>query len=443
MESIVYLLRDEIAQRREEGCDPVALAKLEPAIRALADDEPVDVIERLHTELGKLTPDPVLEAKEPSNLKTIRQLRPDGPRVLDIPLSDEELEDRMLGAWLGRAAGCTLGKPVESWSRADIRSTLESVGEYPLERYFPQIENPTIREWHPNNLGCLRGNLSRMERDDDMDYTLLGLLLMERHTPGFTTDDVAQAWLHHLPYGQVYTAERVAYQNLIMGHNPPESATYRNPYREWIGAQIRADFWGYAAAGMPELAAEFAYRDAALSHVKNGIYGEMWMAATIAAAFAVNNLKEAVEIGMSEIPAECRLAEALWDVLTWHEEGCDVEMMLDRIHERYGHYSGVHTINNAALVAAGLLMGERQLGPTISIAVMGGWDTDCNGASAGSVLGAMTGARPLPYEWVGPLNDTLDTALSAIRESLPLRFTDLARRSVKQLHEVRQYAANR
>jgi ADP-ribosylglycohydrolase len=96
-----------------------------------------------------------------------------------------------------------------------------------------------------------------------------------------------------------------------------------------------------------------------------------------------------------------------------------------------------------ALVAAGLLMGERQLGPTILIAVMGGWDTDCNGASAGSVLGAMTGARPLPYEWVRPLNDTLDTALSAIRESLPLRFTDLARRSVKQLHEVRQYAANR
>jgi ADP-ribosylglycohydrolase len=201
--------------------------------------------------------------------------------------------------------------------------------------------------------------------------------------------------------------------------------------------------WGYAAAGMPELAAEFAWRDAALSHVKNGIYGEMWMAATIAAAFCVSDAAEAIRIGMSEIPAECRLADALRDVLAWYEDDPDRERLLDRIHETYGHYHPVHTINNAALVAAGLLVGGNDLGTTISTAVMGGWDTDCNGASAGSVFGAMIGAQPLPYEWVGPLSDTLDTALSSASTGRPLRFTDLARRTVTQLHRVHEYAASR
>ncbi len=442
MNEAIKLLKDEIAQRREEGCDEIALAELERAIGKLPDTAPQQTVDDLYLRLDQLQPDPTLAAKEPSDLDGIRALRPDGPRELDLSLTDEQLTDRMLGAWLARAAGCTLGKPVEGWPRSDIRALLESAGEYPLRHYFPAVSDYP-RKWHPGNVGCLRGNITRMERDDDMDYTFLGLRVMEKHGPEFTTDHVARTWLDELPYYRVYTAERVAYRNLVLEKPVPETALWRNPYREWIGAQIRADMWGYAAAGMPELAAEFAWRDAALSHVKNGIYGEMWMAATIAAAFCVSDAAEAIRIGMSEIPAECRLADALRDVLAWYEDDPDRERLLDRIHETYGHYHPVHTINNAALVAAGLLVGGNDLGTTISTAVMGGWDTDCNGASAGSVFGAMIGAQPLPYEWVGPLSDTLDTALSSASTGRPLRFTDLARRTVTQLHRVREYAASR
>ena len=36
-----------------------------------------------------------------------------------------------------------------------------------------------------------------------------------------------------------------------------------------------------------------------------------------------------------------------------------------------------------------------------------GFDTDCNCATAGSVLGMMLGAQNLPEAWTAPLHDTV------------------------------------
>jgi hypothetical protein len=127
----------------------------------------------------------------------------------------------------------------------------------------------------------------------------------------------------NMPLLSACTAERAAYRNFANQIAPPASAMFRNPYREWIGAQIRADFFGYVALGRPELAAELAWRDAAVSHVRNGIYGEMWAAAMLAAAAAENNPRRVIEIGLREVPAGSRFAEAVRAVLKWYDEGDD------------------------------------------------------------------------------------------------------------------------
>ena len=126
------LLRLELVQRREEGCD---VAALEPRVeRALADESADDsVFVALYDELDALEPDPSFPYEEPSDLEAIRALRPDGPRRMDVGLGDDVVRDRILGAWLGRAAGCLLGKPVEGWSRERIDEYLESTGALPLD----------------------------------------------------------------------------------------------------------------------------------------------------------------------------------------------------------------------------------------------------------------------------------------------------------------------
>ena len=462
-ELMVEYLPHEIAQRREEGHDVSAFERrwaglgmpaIEPhrpipeASRAAVERAAPD-LEALYRDLDRLEGQTPAQAgpPEPSALDEIRALRPEGPRRLDLPLSEPELRDRILGAWLGRAAGCLLGKPVEGWSREAIRAALDHAGAYPLADYipypFPRGVDPkaadapeVVRRLAQRPRGWFRGEFDRMVRDDDMDYPLLALHVLEEYGPDFTTAHVGRAWQSKLPYLLVYTAERAAYRNLVNGLRPPATATYRNPYREWIGAQIRADLWGWACPGAPERAAELAHRDAALSHVMNGIYGAMFFAAALAASFAVPTVEAALRIGLTEIPAGSRFAEAVRRTMAWVAADGDFQRTTDRIHEAYGHYHRIHTINNAALVVMGLLYaeraaqrGEHPLEPAICLTVMGGWDTDCTGATAGSLVGALRGARRLPAKWVGHFHDRLESIVIGMTDS---RFTDLADRTLAQ-----------
>ena len=423
--TLKHLLQDEIIQRREEGCD---VTGYEEAVGRLLPGD-LRAAEALYDALAGLEPREDFPYKEPTSYDGIRAARPAGLRRMEARLDAEQLLERIHGAWLGRCVGCSVGKPVEGWARHQIEAYLRQAGAYPLDDYFPVLDPfPEGLALRDNYRETAKGYIKYMARDDDIDYTILGLSHFERYGLGFSTEDVAQAWLSRLPFHMVYTAERAAYRNLVAGLHPPHSATFRNPYREWIGAQIRADVFGYVAPGWPEKAAEFAYRDAALSHVKNGVYGEMWVAAMLAAALCSDDLKTVLEVGLSEIPAQCRLAEAVRETIAARETYSTWQEAWDALMGKYGGYHCVHTINNAVIVLLGLLYGETDLGKTVSIAVMGGLDTDCNGATAGSIIGAMLGAGNLPARWVEPLHDRVTSIVAGYNDN---RISELARRTLQ------------
>ncbi len=417
-----HLLELELTERFEEGYD---ISGYKDKLRDINNRN--DLL-KFYQELEKLKMRPNFPYIEPSSLSEIKSLRPSGPREISFKLSDEELYRRILGGWIGRCAGCMLGKPVEGRTRKEIKEMLLRANAYPLRNYFlPEI----IGRDNPLALG----NIQKVERDDDIDYTILNLSIVEKYGINFTTEDVGRTWLQKLPYLLVYTAERAAYRNLILGFKPPRTATFLNPYREWIGAQIRADMWGYLCPGLPELAAELAFKDASLSHTKNGIYGEMFISAIIAASFAINDIEKVVEIGLSEIPSTCRLTEAVKRVLQWWKQGLSWEEVLDKITIDFSSYHPVHTINNATIVVAAILWSEGNYEKAITMAVMGGWDTDCNGATVGSIMGVLNGIDGIPKKWYEPLNNIVSSAIVDFNFS---KLDELAKRTFKITKKILQ-----
>lgn len=359
------------------------------------------------------------ESRCPSGLDAIRALRPEGPRRLAWEWNTEDLKNKIRGALLGRAAGCILGVPCEGMTRDAIRHACLAAGlDYPLRDYW--CIDPKL--WDPEYSHCgitprrffLKDRLDRIGADDDLAYTLLGLIVLEKHGSRFTTEDLGRIWLDRIPIA--CTAEEVALNHLRQGIPAAESALKDNPYHDLIGADIRSDAWAYASPGWPERAAEFAHRDAWLSHRGTGIHGALYFAAVIAAAFSVEDPIEAAEIGLTEIPADCLMSCTVRQTLAWCRQDNDWSATVERILKHFEGMSPYHTLNNAALTLAGLYYGQRDFEKTITLTVMGGLDTDCSSATAGSILGAILGADRLPEKWICPLGSRIETYLTGLRD---------------------------
>jgi ADP-ribosylglycohydrolase len=446
-----YLLLDaELVQRTDEGC--IIPAPLRQAISELHRDHDAWNAERinpLYDALMALPHDDALAAREPNDLAAIRAQRPEGPRDLGWRPSEAAALDRFHGAWTGRCVGCALGKPVEGMGmrndagklvgRRDIKKYLSVRGDWPLNQYFSTREVP-----NGDSIGCeasTREKIAYMEPDDDVHYSLVGLGVIEAYGPTFTWDNVARFWADRIPYNHICTAETQAILNYftrtarttIGAATPTWTRRHRNPYREWIGAQIRADGWAWVCAGKPELAAEFAWRDAHWTHERNGIYGEMFLAAMQAAAFVVDDPWKLIEIGLSEIPRECRLAIGVRELCGWMRECRDWEACMDRVDARYAQMSPVHTINNALICVMALVYGAMDPHRSTCISVSAALDTDCNGASVGSIVGAAAGRGRFTSPLVAPLHDTIKPAIVGFTE---ITMTELARRTWVQWQRV-------
>ncbi|WP_395572517.1 ADP-ribosylglycohydrolase family protein [Streptomyces sp. BK79] len=424
------LIGHELRQAGQDGRDPSAVAAAAarweaaggPAAPARAGSSPEPAPARLRhlavellDELDGL-PSP-LTAREPTDLHDIKALCPDWPAPASPPAVSHA--GRLEAAWLGRAVGCLLGKPVEKLPLTGIRRLARAAGNWPPTTYFTARGVPAdLLAAHPWNRRSaptsLAENIDGMPEDDDLNYPLLNLLLLQRHGKDFSTADVARVWLDELPAGRTFTAERVAYRNLLAGLEPPHTARRHNPFREWIGALIRADAHGWTNPGDPAAAAEQAHRDATLTHTAGGVHAAMFAAAVIAtAAGGTHDVHACLRAGLTVVPPGSRLAEAVRHAVRLAAAHAGFDTVVDALHARYSPtHHWVHAIPNTALIAAALTHADGDFTGSVSRAVSGGWDTDSNGATAGCVAGLLAGSpAALPEHWTAPLKNRLATSV--------------------------------
>ena len=336
-----------------------ALATLKAEYGASALEEPLletrSVLCQLRDRMAQIPVDPRQLEKEPDDLEPIRELRPSGPRKIWRAFEPDHYRDRLEGALLARSAGCTLGAIVEGWTVEDMEEWASEIGDdFPPCDYWTKAREPHRIRYGVNNCeSYTRHSMDGVPVDDDLVYTQLGLLVLEKHGSAFTTEQIGRMWDEYLNW--VWTDMKWSLERFRTGV-AAHAAADGNPWQQMICAFIRCDPYGYAAAGWPELAAELSHRDGMMSHRRNGLYGGMFFAAAISAAFTVDDPVEAIRIGLSEIPRECRLAEEIAWALTAGSACRDYRDARAIVDERFAGMAKQHTINNACLVVLGIMV---------------------------------------------------------------------------------------
>lgn len=146
-------------------------------------------------------------------------------------MDEKTYRKKVLGCWLGKAVGGTLGAPIEGWD-----------GPHHLEFYDPV---PTT-----------------MVPNDDLDLQVVwAMTIAAQPKPVVNSQILAEAWLKNV--GFPWDEYAVAIRNLKNGIRPPFSGSYDNWFVDGMGCAIRSEIWACLAPGDPERAAKFAYEDAA------------------------------------------------------------------------------------------------------------------------------------------------------------------------------------
>lgn len=359
--------------------------------------------------------------EEPSDLDGIWAAcdpgRPVGPLAL---ASAREIPSRIETAFLSAVCGCMLGKPLEvDPTLAEIRRAAETVGDWPIRDYIrePMLEQLGRRhgDWHHT----VRGRMTCVAPDDDINYTILGMLILEKNGTAFTKDDVVEAWAQNLPTSWTWGPQRAMLVKAALNSMAPkelresaqEWAETWTPSNESCGAAIRVDAYGYACPGMPALAAELAWRDSSFTHRRTGIYGAMFIAAAIATAFVAEEPLDIFDTALKFVPRRSRFHEIVSDCFRIVAGATDWLEGYEAIHAKYRQHG-----HGALYQECGLLINSARFATSIDDAfckqVSQGCDTDCFGELIGSIMGAYFGPGHLDERWLEPFNDDLRTSLA-------------------------------
>ncbi|MDQ6603815.1 MAG: ADP-ribosylglycohydrolase family protein [Chloroflexota bacterium] len=357
---------------------------------------------------------------EPNNLDDIwNACDPARPLGAIGAISPDESARRVEVGFLASVCGCMLGKPIEVNPTLDeLRDALLRTDAWPLDDYIAERTLLALGRRHRSWVESARERIDAVAPDDDINYTILGMMLLEQHGLGFAQSDIRDLWLRHLPIAQTFGPERTllltAGINTLPGGDPDaldDWVSILNPQDEQCGAMIRADAYGYACVGRPALAAALAYRDASWTHRRTGIYSTMFTAAAIAVAPVVTDPLDIFAVALQFVPTRSRFYRIVADSLTMVHDATDWLDGYARIHGKYEQFSHCQVYQEVGTLINTLRFAES-VGDGICKQVSQGNDADSYGATAGAILGSYFGPGYLDDRWLAPFDDTIRTSIA-------------------------------
>jgi hypothetical protein len=310
-----------------------------------------------------------------------------------LPVS--EYRKKMMAGWIGQMVGVSYGAPTE----------FRALGQTLPASAVPAIQ-PGLANW---SFG-----------QDDLYVEMTFLRTLEEYGLGVSS---AQAGLDfarsEYPLWHANSAGRM---NLRAGIAPPDSGhPAYNQHSDDIDFQIEADFAGLISPGLPKQAVTLGETFGSLMNYGDGLYAGQFIACMYSEAFFERQPEKLVEAGLACIPARSQYAEAVRDILGWWRENPqDWQATWQKIEAKYQdnpdyrlascsdpNFDSRFNIDakiNGAYVVMGLLYGEGDLLNSMTIAMRGGQDSDCNPASAGGILFTTVGFDELPAEFTAKLD---------------------------------------
>ena len=292
-----------------------------------------------------------------------------------VQFSKEFLRDRIYACWVGKNIGGTLGTPYEGQRQLNDISGFASAAGEPL----------------PN---------------DDLDLQLVWLRAVNENGPdAITSKLLSEYWVSWItPNWNEYGVGKA---NLHDGVLAPMSGEINN--EEWKhsnGAWIRTEIWACLYPGLPEKAIRLAFEDASVDHgYGEGTLAAIFVAAMESAAFVIHDAKTLLNIGLSKIPEDCRVARSVKLVMKAYEDGVSWKDCRNLLVEDSADLGWFQAPANVGFVVLGLLYGQGDFKQSLIYAVNCGDDTDCTAATLGALMGIMGGMEVIPKDWQAYIGD--------------------------------------
>ena len=323
-----------------------------------------------------------------------------------IKLNKKEFKDKVYACWLGKNIGGTMGGPYEGTKKLlDIDGFCTEAGA-PL----------------PN---------------DDLDLQLVWLHAVEKMgIEAIKAPILGEFWLSFIP--PHWNEYGIGKANMRRGLIPPLSGDYDNDWQNSNGAWIRTEIWASLAPACPALAAKFSVEDAKVDHGSGeGSYAAAFVAAMQSAAFGISDLRKCIDIGLSVVPADCRLADSVRFTVECYDKGIDYRETRNLIQQRNADIGDgwFEAPSNVSYAVLGLLYGEGDFKKSMIYAINCGDDTDCTAATVGATLGILGGMKAIPEDWKAHIGDdivTISINRGDVCRHVPYTCTELTERVVAQ-----------